>query len=77
MATWDDVRAIAGELPETSAGTAWGRPAFQVRDKWFVLDREPRPDAVDEHGQRLAGLVVLYVKDEETKLALAAVRCRC
>ncbi|WP_109472429.1 MmcQ/YjbR family DNA-binding protein [Ornithinimicrobium cavernae] len=72
MATWDDVRTIAGELPETSEGLGWGRPAFLVRDKWFVLRREPRHDAVDEHGERIEGLVVLYVPDLETKDVLAA-----
>lgn len=72
MATWDDVAAIAADLPETSEGLGWGRPAFLVRDKWFVLRREPRPDAVDETGQRIEGLVVLYVEDLETKEALAA-----
>lgn len=72
MATWEDVRAIAGELPETSEGLGWGRPAFLVRDKWFVLQREPRPDAVDEVGQRIEGLIVLYVEDLEAKDTLAA-----
>jgi len=72
MATWDDVRAIAGELPETTEGLGWGRPAFLVRDKWFVLQREPRPDAVDEAGERIEGLIVLYVEDLETKDTLAA-----
>lgn len=72
MATWDDVATIAAELPETSAGLGWGRPAFLVRDKWFVIDREPRPDAVDEAGERIEGLVVLYVPDLEAKDVLAA-----
>lgn len=72
MATWDDVAALAAELPETSAGTGWGRPGFLVQDKWFVLDRGPRPDAVDAAGDRISGLIVIYVEDEETKLALAA-----
>lgn len=72
MATWEDVAAIAAELPETSAGLGWGRPAFLVRDKWFVIQREARPDAVDESGERLEGLVVLYVEDLETKDTLAA-----
>lgn len=72
MATWDDVATIAGELPETTAGLGWDRPAFLVRGKWFVLDREPRPDAVDEQGVQIEGLVVLYVPDEEAKQTLAA-----
>jgi hypothetical protein len=72
MATWDDVRAIAGELPETSEGLGWGRPAFLVRDRWFVLLREPRPDALEADGHRIEGLIVLYVEDLETKDALAA-----
>lgn len=72
MATWDDVATIAGELPETTAGLGWGRPAFLVRGKWFVLDREPRPDAVDEQGDQIEGLVVFFVADEEAKQTLAA-----
>lgn len=73
MATWEDVGRIAGTLPETAPGTAWNRPAYQVRGKWFVLDREPRPDAVDPvSGERMEDLVVLYVADEETRDALAA-----
>lgn len=72
MATWDDVAAIAAELPETSEGLGWGRPAFLVRDKWFVLDRGARPDAVDAEGELIEGLVVLYVPDLEAKDVLAA-----
>lgn len=73
MASWDDVGTIAGTLPETSPGTAWNRPTWQVRDRWFALDREPRPDAVDPAtGERLTGLLVLFVEDEEAKLRLAA-----
>lgn len=72
MATWDDVGAIARELPESREGLGWGRPAFLVRDKWFVLQREPRPDAVDEAGHRIEGLIVLYVEDVEAKDTLAA-----
>lgn len=72
MATWEDVERIARSLPETAPGTAWDRPAFEVRGKWFVLDRAPRPDAVDADGHRLEGLVVLYVADQEAKERLAA-----
>lgn len=72
MSSWDDVAQIAGELPETSEGLGWGRPAFLVRDKWFILDRGPRPDAVEADGEQIEGLVVLYVPDIEAKEALAA-----
>ena len=71
MATWADVEWIGLGLPQTSLGTSWNRPAVQVNDKWFALDRGPRPDAVDDHGERIAGLIVLYVADEEAKVALA------
>jgi hypothetical protein len=60
MATWADVRRIAAELPLTSPGRAWRRPAVLVHRSWFVLDREPRPDALDRHGERIEGLVVLW-----------------
>jgi hypothetical protein len=36
MATWDDVRRIAAELPEAEDGTSYGEPAFRVRKKTFV-----------------------------------------
>lgn len=73
MATWEDVGRIAARLPETGPGTAWNRPAWLVRGKWFVVDREPRPDAVDPvTGERMTDLIVLHVPDEETKQALAA-----
>lgn len=72
VATWADVERIGLALPGTSLGTSWHRPTVQVKDTWFVLDRGPRPDAVDDVGARLEGLVVLYVEDEEAKLQLAA-----
>lgn len=73
MATWADVEQIAMPLPETAPGRAWNRPAFEVRGTWFVLDREPRPDAVDTStGELLTDLIVLYVADEEAKQRLAA-----
>lgn len=71
MATWADIERISLGLPETSAGRAWNRPAFLVRKAWFVLDRGPAPDAVDEAGERIEGLIVLYTADEEAKLRLA------
>ena len=34
--TFDDVRRMALALPETTEGTSYGTPAFQVRKKTFV-----------------------------------------
>ena len=36
MATWDDVRRLAADLPEAEDGTLYGEPAFRVRKKTFV-----------------------------------------
>jgi hypothetical protein len=36
VATWDDVRAAAGGLPETEEGTLYRQPAFRVRGKAFA-----------------------------------------
>jgi hypothetical protein len=55
MVTWDEVRALALELPEVQEVTSWGRPAFKVRGKtfagasrhdgalWARCDRDERP----------------------------------
>lgn len=73
MATWADVERTALALPGASRGTAWNRPTVEVNGRWFVLDRDARPDAVDpDTGERWQDLIVLYVEDEETKLRLAA-----
>ncbi len=73
MATWADVERIAASLPQTAPGKAWGRPAWTVQDKWFVVDRAPRPDALDPvTGERMQDLIVLYVEDEQAKQALSA-----
>jgi hypothetical protein len=42
MATWDDVRRIALELPETSERLSHGQPSWRVRDKGFVWERPLR-----------------------------------
>jgi hypothetical protein len=43
MLTWEDVRALARELPEVEEGPGWGGRCFRVRTKWFVgmSGREP------------------------------------
>jgi hypothetical protein len=42
MATWDDVRRIALELPETNEGQTRGNMFWRVRDKGFVWERPLR-----------------------------------
>jgi hypothetical protein len=42
MASWDDVRRIALDLPETSEGLSRGLASWQVRDKGFVWERPLR-----------------------------------
>ena len=42
MATWEDVRRIARELPETAETTSWGQPSWKVRGKSFAWERPLR-----------------------------------
>lgn len=42
MASWDDVRRIALDLPETSEGLSRNLASWQVRDKGFVWERPLR-----------------------------------
>ena len=43
MASWDDVRRIALDLPETGERLSRGLASWQVRDKGFVWERPLRP----------------------------------
>jgi hypothetical protein len=43
MASWDDVRRIALDLPETSEASSRDRASWRVRDKQFVWERPLRP----------------------------------
>jgi hypothetical protein len=45
MITWDELVALAGELPEFEESTSYGRPALKVRGKFFAALRT-NPDAV-------------------------------
>jgi hypothetical protein len=36
MVAWDEVRALALELPEVEEGTSWGQPCFRVRGRPFA-----------------------------------------
>ena len=45
MVTWEDVLAVARELPEIEETTSYGRPALKVRGK-FVAAMRSNPDAL-------------------------------
>ena len=45
MIGWDDLVALAGELPEFEESTSYGRPALKVRGKFFAALRT-NPDAI-------------------------------
>jgi hypothetical protein len=48
MATWEDVRRIALELPESSERVSRELSQWRVRDKLFVWERPLRPKEVEE-----------------------------
>lgn len=45
MIDWDDLVALARELPEFEETTSYGRPALKVRGKFFAALRT-NPDAI-------------------------------
>ena len=45
MIGWDDLVALARELPEFEETTSYGRPALKVRGKFFAALRT-NPDAI-------------------------------
>ena len=68
----EDVHRLARGMPHVTVypGTE-ARPVYQVGGRSFVFFRSPRPDAVDPAtGQRYDDVIVLWVPDEGTKLAL-------
>jgi hypothetical protein len=50
MATWDDVRRLALELPETSEVTSRERAQWRVKDKLFVWERPLRRSDLEALG---------------------------
>lgn len=74
MAGWDDVRRIALDLPETSERSAYGSPAWRVRDKLFVWERPLRAadrKALGEHAPDgpILGVRVDHLVAKEALLA--------
>lgn len=74
MATWDDVRRITAELPETSEATSYGDPSWKVRGKNYVWDRPLRKTEAEQLGEPApdGAIVAVYVQDEGVKSALIA-----
>jgi hypothetical protein len=50
MATWDEVRALALALPDTSERVSRGGRQWRVRDKLFVWERALRPKEIEALG---------------------------
>jgi hypothetical protein len=67
-----DVHDIARAMPHvTVVRGGSGNAVYQVGGKSFVFFRTPRPDAVDpDTGKRYDDVIVIWVPDEQDKLAL-------
>ena len=79
MASWEDVTAIAGALPEVDESTSYGNPDWKVRKKTFAWDRPLRPKEVEHlggfepEGAAPSGeILAVRVADEEAKQALVS-----
>ena len=74
MATWDDVRRIALDLPEASEGSIRDNTAWKVRDKLFVWERplnRPDVEALGDEAPRgpILGARVEHLLAKEALLA--------
>ncbi len=66
-----DIRAVAMGMPfTTEEGGSAGKPIFQVGGRSFIFFRNPRPDAVDEHGERMTDVIVIWVQSEADKQSM-------
>ncbi|HEX3834451.1 MAG TPA: MmcQ/YjbR family DNA-binding protein [Solirubrobacteraceae bacterium] len=76
MASWENVRAIALELPETSERLSHGHPSWRVRDKGFVWERPLRAADLTALGVRAPVGAILGARVEHlvAKQALLADR---
>jgi hypothetical protein len=63
-----DLDALALDLPQvTKELSEDGRPAYKVHGKLFCCQRGRRPDALDEHGERLDDVLMFRVADLDVK----------
>ncbi|MGJ6979190.1 MmcQ/YjbR family DNA-binding protein [Aestuariimicrobium soli] len=65
-----DIEAFCEALPEVVRGGSDDLPSWAFRDKTFVFFREPRPDAVDDAGERLTDVICLRTRGADAKAAL-------
>ena len=64
----DDLDELALALPQaTKELSEDGRPVYKVHGKVFCFHRGRRPDAVDEHGERLDDVLMFRVADLDVK----------
>jgi hypothetical protein len=74
VASWDDVRRIALDLPESSERSFRGLASWRVRDKLFVWERPLRPADVRALGENVPDGPILGARVEHlgAKAALLA-----
>ena len=64
MATWDDVRRLALDLPETAEVTSRGNLQWRVKDKLFVWERPLRRSDLEALGEDAPDGPILGVRVE-------------
>lgn len=66
-----DVHRAALSMPHVTVENADSdHPVYQVGRRSFVYFRTPRPDARDEHGEKLTDVIMVWVPDLDDKVAL-------
>lgn len=73
MADWEQLRALALALPDTSEGMSWGSAHWRVHGKGFVWERPLRRPDLAELGldEQPGPIMGARVDDEAVKFALA------
>jgi hypothetical protein len=64
LASWEDVRRIALDLPETSERPQWGNASWRVRNKPFVWERPLRQSDLRALGDAAPAGPILGVRVE-------------
>ena len=62
-----DLDELALAMPQATKELSEDRPSYSVHGKYFCFHRRPRPDAVDEEGERLTDVLVFRVEDQNVK----------